>query len=111
MRARLPPVSEWSRTHEKADDRGQVTAFVVVMVTALVLCAGLVIDGGLALSAKVQALDEAQSASRAGAEEINLAVYRATGTIVLDPSQATAAAEQYLASTGHRAKSRWMATQ
>ena len=67
-----------------------------------VLCAGLVIDGGLALSAKVQALDEAQSASRAGAEEINLAVYRATGTIVLDPSQATAAAEQYLASTGHQ---------
>ena len=79
-----------------------MTAFVVVMVTALILCAGLVIDGGLTLAAKIQATDEAQSASRAGAEEINLATYRSTGTIVLDPSQAATAAENYLASTGHQ---------
>jgi Flp pilus assembly protein TadG len=70
------------------------------MVTALILCAGLVIDGGLTLAAKVRATDEAQSASRAGAEQINLATYRSSGTIVLNSSQATMAAEQYLASTG-----------
>jgi hypothetical protein len=81
-------------------ETGQVTAFVVVMVTALILCAGLVIDGGLTLAAKVRATDEAQSASRAGAEQINLTTYRSSGTIVLDSSQATMAAEQYLASTG-----------
>ena len=34
------------------DERGQVTAFVVVMVGALMLVAGLVIDGGLALAAR-----------------------------------------------------------
>jgi Flp pilus assembly protein TadG len=72
------------------------------MVTALILCAGLVIDGGLTLAAKVRATDEAQSASRAGAEEINLAAYRTSGTIILDPTQATEAAEQYLSSTGDR---------
>jgi len=84
------------------DDKGQVTAFVVVMITALLLCAGLVIDGGLALAAKIRATDEAQSASRAGAEEINLATYRDTATVVLNPAEATNAAEQYLASTGDR---------
>jgi Flp pilus assembly protein TadG len=84
------------------EDDGQVTAFVVVMISALILCAGLVIDGGLALAAKIRATDEAQSASRAGAEEINLAAYRSSGTIILDPTNATAAAENYLASTGDR---------
>lgn len=84
----------------RRDVRGQVTAFVAVMVAALILCAGLVIDGGLALAAKVRATDEAQAAARAGAEEIDLATYRQSGTVVLDPIQATDAAEQYLASTG-----------
>ena len=84
----------------RLDERGQVTAFVVVITMALILCAGLVIDGGLTLAAKVQATDEAQAAARAGAEAINLATYRSTGTVVLDPTLATDAAEHYLASTG-----------
>jgi len=42
----------------RLDERGQVTAFVVVITMALILCAGLVIDGGLTLAAKVQATDE-----------------------------------------------------
>jgi Flp pilus assembly protein TadG len=88
-------------THaRRLGERGQVTAFVVVMVMALILCAGLVIDGGLTLAAKVRATDEAQAAARAGAEEIDLAAYRQSGAVVLDPIQATATAEQYLASTG-----------
>jgi len=81
---------------------GQITAFVVVMVAALILCAGLVIDGGLTLAAKVRATDGAQAASRAGAEQINVAVYRASGDIVLDTAQATSAAQRYLAITGDR---------
>jgi Flp pilus assembly protein TadG len=84
------------------EDGGQATAFVVVMVAALLLCAGLVVDGGLALAARVRATDEAQAAARAGAEEIDLATYRTSDTVVLDPTQAAAAAEQYLASTGDR---------
>jgi len=84
-----------------ADD-GQVTAFVVVMVGALILVAGLVIDGGLALAARVRATDEAQAAARAGAQAIDLATYRQSGTIILDPTAATDAAQQYLTNTSDR---------
>ncbi|MGP0028942.1 MAG: pilus assembly protein TadG-related protein [Acidimicrobiales bacterium] len=92
--------SDWRVDRRDRDDSGQVTAFVVVMVTALLLCAGLVIDGGLTLAAKIRATDEAQTASRAGAEQINLAIYRESGTVVLNPVRAAEAAEEYLGSTG-----------
>jgi hypothetical protein len=83
------------------DQSGRVTAFVIIMVTAILLFAGLVLDGGLALAAKVRAVGEAQEAARAGAQEIDLAAYRATGTLRLLPQQASAAARNYLAAAGH----------
>jgi hypothetical protein len=89
-----------SRRLPRRDERGQVTAFIVVMVGALMLVAGLVIDGGLALAAEVRATDEAQSAARAGAQDIDLATYRQSGSVTLDPTAATQAAESYLATTG-----------
>jgi uncharacterized protein (UPF0333 family) len=78
-----------------------VTAFVVVFTFALLLLAGLVIDGGLALAARVQAIDEAQAAARAGAQAIDRPLFRSTGQIALDPSEATADAKSYLAVAGH----------
>ena len=83
-------------------DAGQVTAFVVIMITALFLFSGLVLDGGLALRDKVQAIDEAEEAARAGAQSIDLRAYRAGGDVVLVPSQAAAAARSYLRATGNR---------
>jgi hypothetical protein len=83
------------------DEGGMVTAFVVIFTFALLLLAGLVIDGGLTLAARVQAIDEAQAAARAGAQAINIPLFRSTGQIVLDPAQANQAAESYLAATGH----------
>jgi len=53
-------------------ESGMVTAFVVVFTLALLVMAGLVLDGGLALSAKVQAIDDAQAAARAGAQAIDI---------------------------------------
>ena len=82
-------------------ESGMVTAFVVIFTLALVLMAGLVLDGGLALAAKVQAVDDAQAAARAGAQAIDIPTYRASGQITLDPAQATADAERYLAAAGH----------
>ena len=82
-------------------ESGMVTAFVVVFTMALLVMAGLVFDGGLALSAKVQAIDDAQAAARAGAQAIDIPLYRATGQITLDPTQAIADAESYLAQSGH----------
>jgi hypothetical protein len=76
--------------------------FVVVMTAALILVAGLVLDGGLTLAARERALGEAQQAARAGAQAINLATYRQNGTLVLDPAQAVADARRYLAATGYQ---------
>jgi hypothetical protein len=87
-----------SRFEER--EAGMVTAFVVIFTAALLVMAGLVLDGGLALSAKVRAIDDAQAAARAGAQAINIPLYRSTGQITLDPAQAHTDAEQYLAEAG-----------
>jgi hypothetical protein len=83
------------------DEAGTVTAFVVIFTFALFLLAGLVIDGGLTLGARVQAIDEAQAAARAGAQAVDIALFRSTGEIVLDAAQAKGDAQSYLAATGH----------
>jgi hypothetical protein len=81
-------------------DGGQVTAFAVVMMAALILAAGLVLDGGLTLAARERALGEAQQAARAGAQAVNLTVYRAGGKLILSPGQAVADGRAYLAGIG-----------
>jgi Putative Flp pilus-assembly TadE/G-like len=78
------------------DQQGRVSAFVVVLTTACLLFAGLVLDGGLALAAKTRAIGQAQEAARAGAQELDLTTYRATGVFRLDPTHARAAAQRYL---------------
>ncbi len=82
------------------EEEGMVTAFVVIFTLALLAMAGLVLDGGLALAAKVQAIDDAQAAARAGAQAIDIPLYRSTGTITLDPAEATADAQGFLAAAG-----------
>ena len=88
------------RAQRRYDDSGTVTAFVVVFMSALLLMAGLVLDGGLALAAKVDAIDEAQAAARAGAQAVDVPTYRSTGQVTLDPAEAVADADAYLAATG-----------
>ncbi|MFD2418992.1 pilus assembly protein TadG-related protein [Amycolatopsis pigmentata] len=78
-------------------DEGRVTALVVVLVTAILALAGLTLDGGLALAAKVRANGEAEAAARAGAQAIDLTAYRNTGAMQLIPAQAVADARAYLA--------------
>ena len=82
------------------EEEGMVTAFVVIFTLALLAMAGLVLDGGLALAAKVQAIDAARAAARAGAQAIDIPTYRATGQITLDPAQSTADAQAFLAAAG-----------
>jgi len=87
-------VSRWT------GDGGRVSAFVTIMVVALLLVTGLVIDGGLALGVKVRAIGVAEEAARTGAQHIDLAVYRDTGQIQLRADEATSAARTYLATAG-----------
>ena len=95
-------IAALGRRHAQLGDAesGMVTAFVVIFTLALLLMAGLVLDGGLALATKVQAIDDAQAAARAGAQAIDIPTYRASGQITLDPAQAAADAERYLAAAG-----------
>ena len=82
------------------DDRGQITPWTIVGVLIVLILAGLVLDLGLGMSDKVRVLDLAQAAARAGAREIDLDTYRRTGTVQLDPAQATTAARTFLAQAG-----------
>ncbi|MEV0225227.1 hypothetical protein [Streptomyces sp. NPDC050704] len=85
---------------EARDDSGQITVFVVLLAAAVVMFAALVLDGGLALAAKVRAIGEAQEAARSGAQAIDLTAYRQDGTLRLVPGEARRRAQAYLASTG-----------
>jgi Flp pilus assembly protein TadG len=92
--------SRWARVRRSGNDAGRVTVFATVITLALLAVAGLVLDAGLALSDKVQALDIAQAAARAGAQQLDLNTYRASSTAELDPARAVAAAEAWLAAAG-----------
>jgi Flp pilus assembly protein TadG len=79
----------------RRDDRGQITPWTAVGVLIVLILAGLVLDLGLGMSDKVRLLDVAQAAARAGAREIDLATYRATGVVQLQPTAAAAAARAF----------------
>lgn len=81
-------------------DDGQATVFVVLITVTVLMFAGLVLDGGLALAAKVRAIGEAQEAARRGAQALDLAAYRAHGTLRLIPDHARDLAQHHLAATG-----------
>ena len=83
------------------DQRGTITVFVVVFMTALLAVAGLVIDGGNVLAARRQAANVAESAARAGAQAIDDNAVRSTGEVHLDPDAARRRAQQYLTTTGY----------
>lgn len=79
------------------DDRGSITGFTACIVFTLVLCAGLVFDGGRMVAAWVQAADLAENAARAGAQEI---VDIRAGDWRIDPARASARAQRYLGDQG-----------
>jgi hypothetical protein len=84
----------------RSRDRGSATPWALGTVVMGLLAAGLVFDGGGAMAARVQAWDVAQQAARSGADQIDLATLRTTGTVQLDPAAAQAAAYEWLAHAG-----------
>jgi len=77
-----------------------VSAFVLAALVGLMAVVGLALDPGEAYAAKIRAIGQAEEAARAGAQQINLTVYRTTGALQLDPSAAEQAAQRYLAAEG-----------
>lgn len=90
----------------RRDERGQTTGFVVVISVALIVAAGLAVDGGRLLAARRQAHDIAAGAARAGAQAVSRRDLRDSMDAQLDPDRAAAAARGYLTRTGHRGQVR-----
>ena len=81
-------------------ERGALTPFVMLLCVALLAVLALVVDGGRALSARETALSEAEQAARVGAAQLSVASMHA-GLTSFQVASATAAAEQYMAASGH----------
>ncbi len=79
-----------------------VTMLVIGLIT--VIFAAALLGGGAMFAAKARAYDLAQSAARAGAQQIDLAVYRDTGVLRLDPAGAATATRRFLAAAGATGK-------
>ena len=87
---------------QRDEDRGSVTAYLLIMTVALILLAGLVLDGGAALAAHGRAADTAQQAARAGADALDVASLRSPTPAGLsaNPAAAQRAAQAVLGAAG-----------
>lgn len=79
-------------------DRGSITLPIVILTPALLVVAGLVVDGGYVLSARQRAFNEAEQAARAGAGAIDVDALRQGDLRLVEP-RARALAQQYVAAT------------
>ncbi|WP_245646844.1 pilus assembly protein TadG-related protein [Microtetraspora niveoalba] len=64
-------------------DRGSMSVFVVVFSVAVFLLAGLLVDGGAAMNARLRAADVAEQGARAAADQIDVEALRADGRVRL----------------------------
>jgi Flp pilus assembly protein TadG len=81
-----------------ASDSGQIAVFTLALLGLLLALGGLIYDGGTALDTKTQAVDMAESAARAGAQQLDLTALRERAILTpsLDPTRAVAAARAFL---------------
>ncbi|GAA0608737.1 pilus assembly protein [Kribbella sandramycini] len=85
----------------RRDQRGSATIFMLGFATVLMVGAGIVIDGGLALNKRSQLTDDTEQAARSAANAIDVPTLRDTGLIRVDPDQATAVATDFLSARGY----------
>jgi Flp pilus assembly protein TadG len=81
------------------EEEGAITIWVVFISVAMLALAGLVIDGGYAMSAKREAARAAEQAARTAADQLDTDSLR-TGGNNLSATDAVAAGRAYLAGTG-----------
>lgn len=86
-----------------ADERGALSTFIAVIALALLMAAGLAVDGGRKVNALREASHLADNAARAGAQAVDLDTLRTTGELRLLPEEAAARVDDYLAGLGHTA--------
>lgn len=84
----------------RADERGSLSLFAVIFTLVVLMLAGLVYDGGLAVAARQRAADVAESAARAGANAIDVDAFRDRQVLVVDQAAACDNARQVVARDG-----------
>ena len=82
---------------EPQTERGSITAFVAVLAITFIACAGLAVDGGRLVAARVQLADHAENAARAGVQEVTSL---RSGEPDIDVREARSTAAAYLRSWG-----------
>lgn len=87
-------------TPRERDERGAAAVFVMLMTVALLVGAGLVIDGGYALAERRKLTHQAEQAARVGADSLDQASLRDGGVPEVDAEKARAAAAKYLLDIG-----------
>ena len=78
------------------DDRGAISVIIVLLAGAMFGLAGLVWDGGRAITARQHAADLAEQAARAGANDIDVTALRDYGRDVIDAAHAITDACRYV---------------
>ena len=79
-------------------DRGTVSMFTVIFALFVILLAGLLVDGGLAIHARQRGADIAEQGARAAADDIDVDHLRATGEArIADGGTACAKARRLVA--------------
>lgn len=77
------------------NERGSMSVFTVLFSVVVFLLAGLLVDGGAAINARLRAADVAEQAARAGADRIDVEYLRQTGQArLLSQEEVCARAEQ-----------------
>jgi Flp pilus assembly protein TadG len=93
-------LAQWPRSRRRSQ-RGSATVFMLGFAAVLMVGAGLVVDGGLALNKRSQLTDDAEQAARSGANAIDVNTLRSSGVLTVDPDQATAVATDFLSQRGY----------
>lgn len=99
---KVPPVTKASipiGCSRGCNDEGSISIFVAVLLPALLLLAGLVVDGANQLTAYRAAHDTAEQAARAASNSLSVTALRA-GDLQVDPDAARRAAQSYLIAAG-----------
>lgn len=83
------------------NERGSMSVFTVLFSVVVFLLAGLLVDGGAAINARLRAADVAEQAARAGADRIDVEYLRATGQVrLLDEGEVCARADEVISAYG-----------
>jgi hypothetical protein len=84
----------------RAGDEGSMSLFVVVVVVALLMAIGLVVDGGGKIRALERADETAREAARAGSQMLDIPAAVRGERVGVEPGAAARAARSYLDAAG-----------